>query len=102
MQANALGSYDAKFIAAVQQCWFALLEEQRYSLDRVGKVVLDFRLTPDGRITDMKVAQSDVGEIYTTICELAITKPAPYEKWPNDVRKLVGGNFRDVRFTFYY
>jgi hypothetical protein len=102
VQGSPLGNYDAKFIAAVQQCWFGLLEEQRYSLDRVGKVIIDFRLTSDGRITDLKTAQSDVGEIYTTICELAIRKPAPYEKWPNDVRKMVGGNYRDVRFTFYY
>jgi len=102
VQASPLGNYDAKFIAAVQQCWFGLLDEQRYSLDRVGKVVIDFRLTADGRITDLKTAQSDVGEIYTTICELAIRKPAPYEKWPADVRKMVGGNYRDVRFTFYY
>lgn len=102
VQGSPLGSYDAKFIAAVQQCWFALLEEQRYSLDRQGKVVLDFRLTYDGRITELKVVESDVGDIYTTICQLAINKPAPYEKWPNDVRKMVGGNYRDVRFTFYY
>ncbi len=97
-----LGNYDARFVAAVQQCWFALLEQQRYSLDRVGRVVISFRLTAEGRITDMRVEESDVGEIYTTICQLAITKPAPYEAWPTDVRRLVGQDFRDIRFTFYY
>jgi len=102
VQATPLGSYDAKFIAAVQQCWYALLEQQGYSLDRMGKVVIDFRLTPDGRITDLKTVQSDVGEIYTMICELAIHKPAPYEQWPTDVRRMVGAASRDVRFTFYY
>ncbi|HRZ39210.1 MAG TPA: hypothetical protein P5534_22925 [Candidatus Paceibacterota bacterium] len=102
VQATPLGSYDAKFIAAVQQCWYGLLEQQGYSLDRMGKVVIDFRLTPDGRITDLKAVQSDVGEIYTMICELAIHKPAPYEEWPTDVRRMVGAAYRDVRFTFYY
>lgn len=102
VRGSPLGSYDAKFIAAVQQCWYKLLEEQRYSLDRMGKVVLDFRLTPDGRIEDLKVAESDVGEIFTTVCELAVSKPQPYDKWPSDVRKIVGTNYRDVRFTFYY
>lgn len=97
-----LGNYDARFVAAVQQCWFALLDEQRYSLDRVGRVVISFRLTAEGRITDMRVEETDVGEIYTTICQLAITKPAPYEKWPADVRRLVGQDYRDIRFTFYY
>ncbi|NLH74411.1 MAG: hypothetical protein GX456_15285 [Verrucomicrobia bacterium] len=102
VRASPFGSYDARFIAAVQQCWYALLEEHRYSLDRMGKVVLEFRLTSDGRITEMRVVESDVGEIFTTICELAVTKPAPYEKWPADLRKIVGTDYRDVRFTFYY
>lgn len=99
---SPLGAYDARFVAAVQQCWYALLEEQRYSLDRLGKVVVSFRLTAEGRITDMRVEESNVGEIYTTLCQLAITKPAPYEKWPADVRRLVGNDYRDIRFTFYY
>jgi len=102
VRGSPLGSYDAQFIAAVQQCWFQLLEAHRYSLDRLGKVVLDFRLTTDGRITEMKVADTDVGEIFTTVCELAVSKPAPYEKWPADVRKMIGRDYRDVRFTFYY
>jgi len=102
VRASPFGTYDARFVAAVQQCWYALLEEQRYSLDRMGKVVLDFRLTADGRISEMRVVQSDVGEICTTLCELAITKPSPYEKWPSDLRKIVGTDYRDVRFTFYY
>ena len=68
----------------------------------MGKVVLDFRLTPEGRIEDMKVAESDVGEIFTTVCELAVSKPQPYDQWPADVRKIVGTDYRDVRFTFYY
>jgi hypothetical protein len=101
-RATPLGVYDARFIQAVQRCWYDLLDAQRYSLDRVGKVVLEFRLTQDGRITGMKVLESDVGDIYTTLCQLSITKPAPYEKWPPDMRRMVGTNYRDVRFTFYY
>ena len=50
----------------------------------------------------MKLVESGVGEIYSTLCELAISKPAPFEKWPSDMRRMVGENFRDVRFTFYY
>ena len=102
VRASPLGNYDARFIAAVQQCWFALLEEQHFSLDRTGKVVLDFRLTVDGRITDMRVVESTVGDIYTTICQLAITKPSPYERWPGDERRMVGADHREIRFTFFY
>lgn len=102
VKASPLGSYDAQFVAAVQECWFQLLDEQRYSLDRMGKVILDFRLKYDGTIQEMRVAESDVGDIYTSVCIAAIQRPAPYGKWPDDVRKMVGGSYRDVRFTFYY
>jgi hypothetical protein len=102
VRASPFGAYDAKFVSAVQQCWYGLLDEQRYSLDRLGKVVVDFHLTSDGRITEMKLVESNVGDIYGTLCQLAISKPAPYEKWPPDMRRMVGNNFREVRFTFYY
>jgi len=102
VSASPLGNYDARFIEAVQECWYNLLRDQHYSLDRVGRVVLDFRLTYDGRIEAMRVVDTDVGEIYTMMCQLAITKPSPFEKWPIDMRKMIGAEHRDVRFTFYY
>lgn len=102
VQASPLGDYDRQLVDAVQQCWFTLLREQRYSLDRLGKVVIEFRLSKDGRVSNMNVAESDVGDVYTAICQLAIRKPAPYESWPPDVARLVGGDYRDIRFTFYY
>jgi len=102
VRATPYGNYYAKFVAAVQQCWYGLLDEQRYSLDKVGKVVLTFKLTPDGRVTDTKVEESNVGDIYTMLCQLAVTKPAPYDKWPPEMRRMIGANQIDVRFTFYY
>jgi hypothetical protein len=102
VQASPLGDYDRLFVAAVQECWFNLLKEQRYSLDRVGRVILKFRLTKDGRITNLKVEDSDVGDIYTDVCQWALTKPSPYAEWPPDLVQLVGADYRDIRFTFYY
>ncbi|MCB1126867.1 MAG: hypothetical protein KDM81_10245 [Verrucomicrobiae bacterium] len=102
VQASPLGDYDRVFVAAVQECWYQLLNEQRYSLDRVGRVILKFRLTREGRITNLTVEDSDVGEIYTTICQYALTKPSPYAEWPPDLVRLVGADYRDIRFTFYY
>ncbi len=101
-RATPFSAYDAKFIAAVQECWYGLLDQQRYSLDRVGKVVLEFRLTQDGRVMNMNTLETDVGDIYTTICQLAVTKPAPFDKWPSDMQRLIGKSYREVRFTFYY
>jgi hypothetical protein len=98
---TTFGAYDAAFIEAVEQRWFDLLDSRQFALDRTGKVVLQFRLTYDGRITDMQTAQSTVGETLAYVCQLAVTDPAPYEKWSSDMRREMGDS-RKIQFTFYY
>jgi hypothetical protein len=95
------GAYDAAFIAAVQQRWFDLLDSTQFA-QRSGKVVLEFKLTYDGRILDLKVNGNEVGELLGLLCQRAISDPAPYPPWPSDMRRMVGGNVREVTFTFYY
>ncbi len=102
VRGSPFGNYDARFVSIVQQCWLELLQQQRYTLDRVGKVVLRFKLTFDGRIKDMETVESNVGEIFTLLCQMAITKPAPYDKWPTEMRKMIREDHREVMFTFYY
>lgn len=94
-------SYDAAFIAAVQQRWYDLLDSSQFS-QRSGKVVLEFKLTYDGRISDLKTSDNEVGEILSLLCQRAILDPAPYARWPDDMRRMIGANYREVTFTFYY
>jgi hypothetical protein len=101
VKASIFGAYDAAFIAAVQQRWYDLLDNGNFT-QRSGKVVLQFRLNYDGRITDMEMTDNDVGELLALICQKAVLDPAPYAKWPSDMRRMVGENFREVTFTFYY
>ena len=101
VQATPFGAYDAAFIAAVQQRWYDLLDSSHFT-QQSGKVVLEFRLMYDGRITDLKVNGNDVGELLGLLCERAILDPAPYPQWPSDMRRMIGQNFREVTFTFYY
>jgi hypothetical protein len=98
---SPFGAYDAAFIAAVQQRWYELLDSSEFA-QRSGKVVLEFKLNYDGRITDLKMNGNEVGPILGLLCEKAISDPAPFPKWPSDMRRMVGGNFREVTFTFYY
>lgn len=93
------GVYDAKFIAAVQDRWYALLQNRNTA---PGRVVVDFRLHDDGRITDLRVAESSVDGLLSFVCERAILIPAPYERWPKPMRETIGASHRDVRFTFHY
>lgn len=102
VKATQFGDYDERFIEAVTQRWYDLLGSQGYALDRVGKVTLRFHLNYDGRITDMEVLENTVGELLGDYCQDAVTDPAPFEQWPSDMRRMVGANFRELTFTFYY
>ncbi len=101
-KATAFGAYDAAFIAAVTDRWYQLLDAQQYAFDRTGQVTLRFRLNYDGTITDMEVLQNNVGALLGTLCEDAISDPAPFAAWPEEMRHEVGANYRDITFTFYY
>jgi hypothetical protein len=95
------GEYDRAFIDAVQTRWNDLLDSQQFALNRTGKVVLQFRLNYDGRISDMQIAETTVGETLAYVCQLAVTDPAPYMKWPSDMRREIGDS-RYIQFTFFY
>jgi hypothetical protein len=101
VKATAFGDYDAAFIAAVEQCWHILIDEHQ-GTRRAGRVVVDFRLTYDGRITDIRIHENEVGEILSMLCQSAILNPAPYPRWPAQMRQTIGGNSREIRFTFIY
>jgi hypothetical protein len=76
-----------------------LLEARNYSSG--GKVVLQFHLHYDGRVTDMVVAENTAGEVLGYVCEKAVLDPAPFGVWPGDMRRLLGET-RSIQFTFFY
>jgi outer membrane biosynthesis protein TonB len=96
---TSYGDYDREFIEAVQTRWFQLLENRSPGS---GKVVVEFRLLPDGRITNLKIAQNEMSDLFGVICQQAIYDPAPYRPWPEEMRRDIPQDYRDVTFTFYY
>jgi outer membrane biosynthesis protein TonB len=101
-KATPFGSYDAAFIAAVQKRWFDILDARSYASDQTGKVIVEFRLYKDGRIMNLQVAETEVTDTLSWACQRAILDPAPYAPFPPDLRRLLGADYREVRFTFYY
>ncbi len=99
---SPFGIYDAAVLAAIQDRWYRLLEERSHAMDRTGKVVLEFRLNYDGRITDMKVAENTVDELLALLCQKAVLDPAPFARWPAEMRRIANKDYREVRITFYY
>ncbi len=100
--ATPFGAYDAAIIQAIQQRWFGLLEGVPSARNASGKVTIKFHLMSDGRVMEMTVEEDTVGVIQSLLCQRAITDPAPYGKWPSDMRRLVGADHRQIRFSFYY
>ena len=98
---TGFGDYDARFYEAVCQRWWDLLDSQQFARDRTGKVTLQFHLNHDGTISEMKVAQNDVGEVLGYVCQKAVLDPAPFERFPTDMR-LKLGDYANIKFTFYY
>lgn len=99
---SPFGVYDAAIVAAIENRWFDLLDERRYASDRSGRVVLEFRLNYDGRVTNMKVVENSVDEILCLLCQKAILDPSPFARWPSDMRRQMNEDYREIRFTFYY
>ncbi|HEU5397389.1 MAG TPA: hypothetical protein VFV81_09490, partial [Verrucomicrobiae bacterium] len=79
-----------------------LLDSQNFALDRVGKVTVRFHLNDDGTVSQMEVLNSNVGEVFTLVCRDSIEQSAPFGAWPEDMRRLVAMNYREITFTFYY
>jgi outer membrane biosynthesis protein TonB len=102
VRSTPFGAYDAAIIAAIQMRWYELLESRDFAANYSGKVVLEFRLNSNGYVTDLHVRHNDVTELLALLCQRAVQDPAPFAPWPPDLRRLVGKEFREVRFTFYY
>jgi outer membrane biosynthesis protein TonB len=100
-QASPLGRYDSYLIDAIKNRWYSLLEERNYAAESRGKVVLQFVMHPDGRVTEMNMTDNTAGEVLGYICQKAVMDPAPYLPWPIEMHRMIGES-RAVTFTFYY
>lgn len=96
------GAYDALLVQAISQRWYDLLDSREYAAEGRGKVALQFKLHHDGRVTELKVVEHTVGETLSLICQKAVLDPAPFDKWPTEMRLMVGEDFRKIQFTFFY
>jgi hypothetical protein len=102
VKATAFGDYDRAIVEAVTQHWYDLLDSRQFAQDRTGEVILKFKLKFDGSVEDVVVLENTVGEMLSYVCQQAIQEAAPFAQWPADMRRMIGANYREVTFTFYY
>ncbi len=101
-KATGFGAYDAAFIDAVRSRWYDLLDSMNAEGYRSGRVVIQFNLNYNGTITEMKVVESTVTETLALLCQKAVIDPAPFDKWPREMRLAIGEDSRRITFTFFY
>lgn len=102
VKATPFGEYDRALIEAVQQRWYDLLDKSRYADDRNGQVTVEFKLTSDGEAIEVRSINDTVGLNLSLLCVDAIEEASPFGKWPSDMAREIGKNYREVTFTFYY
>jgi hypothetical protein len=93
------GAYGGALIGAIQNRWFALLDERRFA-GRHGQVIVTFKLHADGSVRIIGAPRDHRRCLAHLLCVRAVRDPAPYEKWPSDAARMVG-NVREMRFTFF-
>jgi len=99
---SELGVYSSKLIEAITQCWHDKLDSYPGIIPPGGKVVVQFRVHLDGRVTDTRTASSSVGALQSYFCLQSITEPAPFDEWPESMHRMLGKDYHDVQFTFHY
>lgn len=99
---SPFGVYDEAMVAAVQNRWYALLDERRFAGGARGHVVVRFKLHSDGSVRSCEAVESSVDSLFTQLCVRSVSDPSPYEKWPSDMLRMIGAPVREMRFTFYY
>jgi TonB family protein len=94
--------YDSAIVEATAKKWDEILGKQKFKQDRHGKVVVRYHLHSDGTVSDLKTLKNNVGEVLDYICIEAIKDCAPFAPWPPDMVRMVGQDYREITFTFYY
>lgn len=100
VKSTAFGEYDRRIVEAVTQRWYDLLDKHGFAQGG-GKVSVRFKLKPDGSVEELRFVENTVG-VLCYVCSSAIQEAAPFGKWPSDMQRLIGANFREITFTFYY
>ena len=92
--------YDDKITGGIRKRWWDLTKSLPQKPG--GRVVLNFKMTFDGQVKDLKVTETTVPDNYVDPGKKAVLDGVPYDPWPDDMRRLIGGIPRDVTMTFYY
>lgn len=93
------GPYLQRVIADTKRAWYPIIpEEARPPLDKQGKVMIRFKILPDGTVTDMLLEGPSGDVALDRSAWGGITGAAPFPAIP----KAFKGPYLELRFYFLY
>jgi hypothetical protein len=95
------GVYMQRLIEEVQVSWDKILAQSQISAPSGTQVTVTFRLNSKGEITAIVSHQSEIQGPAVEACMSAITTPAPYGAWSEDMVSVLG-NEQEMTFLFFY
>jgi hypothetical protein len=95
------GQYLQKLIEAVQAQWERILTESRVYPTSGTTVTVKFKLNKDGRISEIVSVEGTAGTLAERACTSAITVPAPYGPWTDEMIAILGES-QELTFAFYF
>ncbi|GAB4335417.1 MAG: hypothetical protein Kow0099_07860 [Candidatus Abyssubacteria bacterium] len=99
------GEYLLKMKQAVERQWVSRLVSQ-YTGVVSSEAVIDFKIQPDGSVTDLSVAEVDGDAYFSVVCVSSITDAQPFGEIPYDAIEGLPEEYKNkalsVRFTFRY
>lgn len=103
VQRGPMGDYGERMWHAVQERWYATLEAQKFAGEFRGKVVIDFKLHPDGNVSQVEIKNEGADDgIYSMYCIASIQLSASFGNWSNEMRATYGLKPIDCQCVFWY
>jgi hypothetical protein len=95
------GAYLQKMVEAVQAEWDRILIESATYPPQGTHVSVKFRINDKGNIEQILDVDSTTSEQGKRSSISAITGPAPYGPWTDDMKAVLGTS-QELTYTFYY
>ncbi len=96
------GEYLSLTYEAIASAWTTRCEQFNFSPRDWGtQVEVSFVLNAQGEVEDVQVENSTASRAATLLCVNAIKTPAPFAKWPAEMRAMLGERYT-LHITFYY
>ena len=98
---SAYGAYLQQMIDTIDVQWHAKSTQLAEAPTPGTRVVVKFQLTYEGRIARIVSVDSTASDFVNRSCVNAITDRAPYGKWTDEMRSVLG-EVQELSFTFHY